>query len=215
MKSDNISKETKASLNIITRERRMGRLKTIAIIVLAGMLIVIPTSLSFYFLSIVKEGQQVVVLDPEANLYLTSIADVETSQELIYWSAGLATQSLLQRNSRGLNNEDLARQVYIGQGLSSLNADIVEYKKVAQKVKMRWELSVGKMTIVRDSDPRAVRVKVEGTIYEHTDYANVISSKSRRFVLGLYMARNGDMLKKGRMPYLVNKYTLILPEDES
>lgn len=215
MKSDNIFKETKASINMITRERRMGRLKTIVIIVLFGMLIVIPTSLSFYFLSIVKESQQVVVLDPEANLYLTSIANVETSQELIYWSAALATQSLLQRNSTGLNNEDLAQQVFVAQGLSALNTDVAEYKKVAQRVKMRWELSVGKMTIVRDSDPRAVRVKVEGTIYEHTDYANVISSKNRRFVLGLYMARNGDMLKKGRMPYLVNKYTLILPEDES
>jgi len=196
-------------LDKIERERRGNGAKN----VLIAFLFLTSTALPFLmFASLqaqIKKPQQVAIIDPAGNLYVSPLKDTDSSQELRDYCAQAAANALLSRNPKGLDYKAVADLVFGPKAAKQLNNEIQDYSKQAARNDLRWKVEFDSIKSQGSLDNLGFVCAITGHVVETGQFGTVFELHPKKFELGLKLTRNGDLLSVGRFPYLVEDYKLV------
>lgn len=198
----------KWALNAIAREQKRRVALYLIILVLILTSSVAPMLVMLAMKSELRKPQKVAIIDPAGNLYVSPLADIDQSQELVFWCGQAAANAMLSRRPSGFDFPGVVDMLFRDEALKKLKTEIEDFRKSAIKNELHWKLEFKKIEAGDSRSPNEKVVKVTGTVVEMAHFGNVYEQHPRPFQLGIRLKKNGELLTSGRFPYVVAEYQL-------
>jgi len=199
----------KSILDRIERERRGNRAKNLLITFLFLTSTALPFMMYTSLEKLIKKQQQVAIIDPAGNLYVSPLKNADSSEELRDYCAQAAANAMLSRNPKGLDYKTVADVVFSGKALNQLNKEVQEFSKAAMRNDLRWKVEFDSIKSQVSLDNLGFVCAITGHVVETGQFGTVFELHPKKFELGLKLTRNGDLLSVGRFPYVVDEYKLV------
>jgi hypothetical protein len=184
---------------------------------LAAFSITLAAVAPYLTISMMKQEEKVVILDPGGTLIYSPLIGFEEAGELHAYHVRLACLALLQRNPNGPDLPDLqkrilleptqekAERLYLGQ-----NGEF-DKKRIHQKVEVT-KIDILDTRKINDNSGQtyeAVAVRAEGNLVRTGTVNRLEFREPVKFTIEFLFIRNPDLLANGRLPLVVQdfKYT--------
>ena len=184
---------------------------------LAVFFITLAAAAPYFTISILKEKEKVVILDPGGTLIYAPLLGFEDAGELYAYHVRLACLALLQRHPGGPDLPDLQKRLYLEPArkraerlYQSQNVEF-DQKKIHQKVEVTKIdiLDTRKINDTSGQSYEAVTVRAEGNLVRTGTLNRLEFREPVKFSVEFLFIRNPDLLGNGRLPLVVQdfKYT--------
>jgi hypothetical protein len=184
---------------------------------LAAFFITLAAVAPYLTISILKEKEKVVILDPGGTLIYAPLLGFEEAGELHAYHVRLACLALLQRHPGGPDLPDMLNRIYLegarqrAERLYKSQNSEFEQKKIHQKVEIT-KIDILDTRRINDNSGQsyeAVTVRAVGNLVRTGTVNRLEFREPMTFSIEFLFIRNPDLLGNGRLPLVVQdfKYT--------
>ena len=158
--------------------------------------------------------KQVAIIDPSHTMYIAPLQNAMSSRDLLDEVTALMTLAYLQRNPEGLDLPDLFAQTFGKSSSQRVQAEMNAWQQTAAPTNLRWKPEIEKNEVISSIEANVVLDRVTGRIIQSGIINGVEERKVVPFILSLKLARNPELISKGRYPFAVADYAISYPQQE-
>jgi hypothetical protein len=173
---------------------------------LTAMAVVVLAAVDrIYLVKTFKQREQVVIVDPAGTFYVSPVLKFQEAKDLHAQQSTFAALAFLQRSPKGLDNEDLLKQMFLKPAVEKATAHRSLEDAEFKAKQLHQKVEIARIDILQTRED-FVLTEITGQLVRNGIFQDKAFSEALPFKLSLKFMRNPNMVLNGRFPTAVGDF---------